>query len=202
MEVKQAIESRRSIRKFSDQAVSAEELQALVEAARLAPSSCNCQPWRFKIITGQENMVWLSGAGSKGQRWVAKAGAVVVCCADTSRYLADSKATVRLLSDSGMLPPQMLEGLEEYMTRAEKAPQEALRWAAAANCAIAVTQMMLRAVEMGLGTCWMGMYDEAAVKVRFAIPEHLAVVSLLAVGHPAESPPPRPRKPLEEILLL
>ncbi|HDQ41226.1 MAG TPA: hypothetical protein ENN39_09400 [Desulfonatronum sp.] len=201
MDVKQAIESRRSIRKFTNQPVSEEELQALLEAARLAPSSCNCQPWRFKIVTGQADIGWLSGSGSKGQGWVNTAGAVVVCCADTSRFLEDSKATVRLLKDSGMLPPRMLEGLEEYMNRAEKAPLEAIRWAAATNCAIAVTQMMLRAVEMGLGTCWMGMYNEEAVKERFAIPEHLAVVSLLAVGRPAESPQPRPRKPMEAILL-
>lgn len=201
MNVRQAIESRRSIRKFTSEAVSVEELQALLEAARLAPSSCNCQPWRFKILTQKEDLNWLSRGASKGQRWLARAGAVVVCCADTSRYLEDSKTTVRLLSDSGMLPPEMLDGLKEYMEKAEQGPMEAVRWAAAANCAIALTQMMLLAVEMGLGTCWLGMYDETAIKQRFAIPDHLAVVALLAVGRPAESPPPRPRKPLETILL-
>lgn len=201
MDVEQAIKNRRSIRKFTDQEVTEEELRDLLEAARLAPSSCNCQPWRFKVVTNQDDLNWLSGEGSKGQRWAATAKAIFLCCADTSRYLKDSKATVRLLSDSGMLPPDMLAGLQEYMAKAEEAPLEAIRWAAAANCAIAMTQMMLRAVDMGLGTCWMGMFDEEAIKERFAIPEELAVVSLLAVGRPAESPPPRPRKTLEEIVL-
>ena len=201
MTVKDAILARRSIRKFTDQPVSDEQIASLLEAARSAPSSINCQPWRFRVIRGAEDIAWLAGPPTKGQRWVGRAGAVLVCCADIQRFVDDSAANVRFLRDSGMLPPDMLDGLDEYLSKAENAEPEMLRWAAAANCAIALTQMMLQAVELGLGTCWIGMYDEEALKQRFAMPEQMPIVALLAVGHPAESPEPRPRKNIQDILV-
>lgn len=201
MTVREAIQARRSIRKFTTQPVSEEQIALLLEAARSAPSSTNCQPWRLKVVTDREDIQWLSGTPSKGQSWIARASVVLVCCADVQRYVEDSAANVRFLQDSGMLPPEMLEGLNEYLSRAQDAKPEVLRWGATANCAIAQTQMMLQAVELGLGSCWVGMFDEAAVKERFQIPEAMPVVALLAVGHPAETPEPRPRKSLEEIIL-
>ncbi|GAB6060827.1 nitroreductase family protein [Desulfonatronum parangueonense] len=201
MTVTEAIAARRSIRKFTDQPVSEEQMSKLLEAARLAPSSINCQPWRFKVVREREDVQWLSGAPTKGQRWLAGAGAVLICCADVRRFVEDSAANVRFLRDSGMLPPEMLEGLNEYLGRAENAQPEVLRWAAASNCAIALTHIMLQAVELGLGTCWIGMYDEAVIKERFQIPDPLPVVAMLAVGHPAEAPDQRPRKEMADILL-
>ncbi|TVQ99734.1 MAG: hypothetical protein EA399_06260 [Desulfovibrionales bacterium] len=201
MTVKEAIAARRSIRKFTDEPVSTAQLDALLEAARLAPSSINCQPWRFKVVTEREDVAWLAGMPTKGQRWVASAGAILVCCADVQRFIDDSAANVRFLRDSGILPAEMLSGLEEYLSRAESAQPEVLRWAAAANCSIALTQVMLQAVELGLGTCWIGMYDEAALKERFQLPEAMPITALLAVGHPAETPEPRPRKALADILI-
>ncbi|SDB61276.1 Nitroreductase [Desulfonatronum thiosulfatophilum] len=201
MTVKEAIQARRSIRKFTDQPVIEEQMAILLEAVRLAPSSINCQPWRIKVLTQREDIQWLSGAPTKGQRWIAGAGAVMICCADVQRFVEDSATNVRFLRDSGMLPPEMLAGLEEYLSKAADAQPEVLRWAAAANCAIALSQVMLQAVELGLGTCWVGMYDEAAVKERFQIPEAFPVVAMLAIGHPAESQGQRPRKDLRDILL-
>jgi nitroreductase len=201
MTVQEAIEARRSIRKFTTQPVSQAQVDALLEAARLAPSSVNRQPWRFKIVQELVDMQWLSGSPTKSQRWIAGAGLVLVCCADVQRYLQDSTANVRFLKDSGLLSPEMRKGLDDYVFQAETAPPEVLRWAAAANCSIAITQMMLRAVELGLGTCWVGMFDETALKQRFAIPEDMPVVALLVVGHPAEKPTARKRRKLEDIVL-
>ncbi len=50
----------------------------------------------------------------------------------------------------------------------------------------AVTTMMLEAVEMGLGTCWLGAIDRAAIKKSLGLPENLEVVYLLALGYPAQ----------------
>lgn len=201
MDVVQAIKDRRSIRKFKDREVTREQVNLLLEAARLAPSGLNAQPWRFGVVRKKEDIKWLAREASKGQRWLAGAGAVFVCCADLSRYVEDAQNNVRFLKDSGVLPPEMVEGIQEYVRKARDAKPELIRGAAAANCSIALTQMMLQAVEAGLGTCWVGMFDESAVKERFAIADNLAVIALLAVGYPDESPGPRPRKSLEEIVL-
>ncbi|MCX8015656.1 MAG: nitroreductase family protein, partial [candidate division WOR-3 bacterium] len=52
----------------------------------------------------------------------------------------------------------------------------------------------------GLGTCWIGAYDEPAVKKILNIPEDVKVIALTPVGYPAQETPPRPRKPLSEIV--
>jgi len=201
MHVKEAIEKRRSIRKFADDPVSRDEIMQLLEAARLAPSAMNAQPWRFKIVDGREDIQWLSGSPTRGQKWVAGAGAVIICCADITRFLEDARAAVRFLRDSAVLPPEMQAGVEDYVEKAQQAPLEVLRGAVGMNCSIALTNMMLRAVEMDLGTCWIGMYDEQALRQRFNLPQQAVVTALLTVGRPAESPGPRPRKAMEEIIL-
>lgn len=68
------------------------------------------------------------------------------------------------------------------------------------DLAIALEHIVLEAVELGLGTCWIGAFDEAAVKNLLKIPQDRKVVALLTVGVPAESPGARPRKALEEIV--
>ena len=60
--------------------------------------------------------------------------------------------------------------------------------------------MMLAAYEQGLGTCWIGHFDEDEVKKILGVPENVRVVALTPLGYPAESPAQRPRKKLEEIV--
>ncbi|WP_027190280.1 nitroreductase family protein [Fundidesulfovibrio putealis] len=202
MTVQEAIANRRSIRKFTDQPVTRELLLELIEAARLSPSGCNSQPWRFRLITRREDIEWLGGPATAGQRWVGKAGAVIVCCVDTSAYLCDSRATIRALREAGLMTPEFAQDVDEsYLKPAESGPPELLRGAASLNLAIAMSAMMLRAVELKLGTTWIGRLEERIIRERLGLPEGLGVAALMAVGHPAESPPQRPRKSLEEILV-
>ena len=58
----------------------------------------------------------------------------------------------------------------------------------------------LEAVELSLGTCWIGAFNEDGVKKILKIPQDKKVVALLTVGFPAESPASKPRKALEEIV--
>jgi nitroreductase len=68
------------------------------------------------------------------------------------------------------------------------------------DLAIALEHIVLEAVELGLGTCWIGAFNEDEVKRILKIPQDKKVVALLTVGFPAESPSARPRKALEEIV--
>jgi nitroreductase len=68
------------------------------------------------------------------------------------------------------------------------------------DLAIALEHIVLEAVELGLGTCWIGAFDEAEVKRILKIPQDKKVVALLTMGVPAESPAARPRKAPEEII--
>ncbi|WP_081696661.1 nitroreductase family protein [Megalodesulfovibrio gigas] len=201
MTVQEAIARRRSIRSFTGAPLTQAQLNTLLDAARLAPSSLNSQPWRFKVLTGAEDKAWLAGSVSRQQGLFTSAGAVLLCCADISGYLKESAASVQAYVDSGFTGPVM-EGIKDYLTVEQASARERLRAAGAMNVALAVSQMMLQAVELGLGTCWVGMFGEDAIKARFGLGEELAVIALLAVGVPAgEHPGPATRKPLDAILL-
>ncbi|MCZ7355347.1 MAG: nitroreductase family protein [Candidatus Methanoperedens sp.] len=68
------------------------------------------------------------------------------------------------------------------------------------DTAIAVDHMALQAVEEGLGTCWIGAFDEKKVKEILNIPEDVRVVALLPLGYPSAIPGPAKRKSLDEIV--
>ncbi len=68
------------------------------------------------------------------------------------------------------------------------------------DLSIACTMMMLEAWEQGLGTCWLGTFNEPEVKKLLDIPGHMKIVTVLPLGYPNEAPPARPRKALEQIV--
>ncbi len=67
------------------------------------------------------------------------------------------------------------------------------------DAGISMEQCVLAATAEGLGMCWTGIFDEAALKSLLKIPENIRVVALSPLGVPDQQPKPRPRKTLEEI---
>jgi nitroreductase len=67
------------------------------------------------------------------------------------------------------------------------------------DTAIAFEHLCLAAQGIGLGTCWMGVYDEAVVKAGLGIPAQIRVVGITPLGYPDQEPRPRPRKELSQI---
>jgi len=68
------------------------------------------------------------------------------------------------------------------------------------DLAIAVDHITLQAVAEGLGTCWIGAFQQEACKELLGIPPEVRIVVLLTLGYPTEVPPPTWRKPLAEIV--
>jgi nitroreductase len=58
----------------------------------------------------------------------------------------------------------------------------------------------LQAVREGLGTCWIGSFDELKAKTVLNIPENFRIVELMSLGYPEQIPPERPRKPLHDLI--
>jgi len=69
------------------------------------------------------------------------------------------------------------------------------------DLAIALDHMSLAATSEGLGSCWIGAFQEDKVKEILDIPEKIRVVAMLILGYPAESPAARPRRKLDEIVV-
>jgi len=68
------------------------------------------------------------------------------------------------------------------------------------DLSIATAYMILEAYEQGLGTCWLGSFDEKRVKEILGIPEGIRVVAMTPLGYPTDSPAERPRKNLDKIV--
>ena len=194
-----AIELRRSIRKFKNDPVPDEHVMALIEAARLAPSGSNAQPWRFKIVRDADTRDRLVEA-AHDQKFIAQAPVVIVCCADIEGYLSGTISGARYLGAAGALDDKMVNMLVSRAGILKEKPGD-IGPRAAANVTIAIEHMVLRALDFGLGTCWVRAFEEPKVKKIFGWGDNIYVVALLPVGYPAESPPPRKRLDIKDILL-
>ena len=84
MDVLEAIEKRRSVRAYTSDEVSEEDVERLIEAARWAPSAGNIQPWEFVIVRNAETKRRLSDAALH-QTFIEEAPVVIVVCADVAR---------------------------------------------------------------------------------------------------------------------
>jgi nitroreductase len=74
------------------------------------------------------------------------------------------------------------------------------QYAYTVDLSIALSFMILQATELGLGTCWLGAYNEKMVKNILGIPENIRVVGMITLGYADEKPGPRPRKNIEDVV--
>lgn len=202
-----AIKNRRSIRKFASDDVSDEMIDQMLEAARLAPSAGNSQPWRFMVVRDAEKRKKLR-AISLNQRFVDEAPVIIIAFVDLERSSQKAKQAIwQEVQDSDIF--ESLSGpfgerdyWERGIASAEQPSLETFLPGARANTYIAVTQMILMAAALGLGTCWLAGFTPADINPLFGLPDTLIPVAVVPVGYPAgKNPPQRPRLSTEEILV-
>jgi nitroreductase len=180
MEFRIAINSRRSVRSFTPEPVTQEDIASLIEAAIQAPSAVNEQPWHFTVVRDGNLLDEIS----------RKAKVHML-----ARMLGDAKEThVNPYVDASQHLRHMLESPDFQIFY--HAPALIIISAIAAdewaveNCALAAENLMLTACSMGLGSCWIGFAqrwlssDEG--KARLGIPADYVPVAPLIIGHPRE----------------
>ncbi|MCF6157468.1 MAG: nitroreductase [wastewater metagenome] len=200
MDVRDAISKRRSIRRFKPDAVPDELIVQILESARLAPSGSNTQPWRFIVVKDSGARQRLQRA-SYNQRHVGQAPVIIACCADIKAF-GEFPERIDELIAVGALPAKTRE---IFVPSLKKGGMSAdIKWhlliAATGNTDIAIEHMVLQAVELGLGTCWVRWFDDTRVKEILEIPKNIEIIALLPVGYPDEEPLQRPRFRLEKIV--
>ncbi|MDR4497600.1 MAG: nitroreductase family protein [Candidatus Scalindua sp.] len=199
MDVWEAIRKRRSIRKFKSDLIPDEKIRMLIESARLAPSGTNTQPWRFIVVKDEKTKKNLQEA-AHNQAYIRRAPVIIICCADLSAF-NEFSVRVEELIESGALSARTRDIFIPYLKKGMKTvTRKDLITAAATNVSIAVEHIVLRAVELGLGTCWVRWYDDNKVKEILEIPEFVEVMALLPLGIPDEDPDPRPRLSLDKLV--
>lgn len=197
MDVKNAIKSRRSIRNFKDKELTNEDVNTILEAARLAPSGTNLQPWRFVVIESEDMRTKLQNCTLD---FVAEAPVTIACAVDYNA-LEEIPARIKELARAGAFKGTSLEksGDSNYSGR-EMNQEEAKRYLYL-NEAIAIENMVLQATELGIGSCWVMMFNEDKLADILDLEENLELVSLLALGYPEEEPDQRPRLDLDELVV-
>lgn len=198
MELSDVIKQRRSIRKFRDEAISDNMIRELLEAARLAPSGSNLQPTRFVVIRSREAREALKRFTP--YKFIAGASVVFLCCADLSSMESRERRVEELIKEGAF---DEIVGLDRESIMAGRSfdGEEAIRGHLAMNVAVAVENMVLKAVDLGLGSCWIGRFDREQLKEYLELENHIHPVVLLPVGYSDQSPKERPRFSLDKLLL-
>lgn len=202
--LKEIISGRRSIRRYKPDPVPRDLILELIEAARLAPSASNRQPWRFYIVADDASRDKLRSSGAILQKFILEAPVCIVCCADMNTYTnKETKAAIEELVQAGGLPttedPSDIDRYWDWWNRVVQ--EKNLVKLAYLDVGIAVEHIALMAEAVGLGACWMRRMNEDDVARALDLPPELIVVALMAIGYPAEHPRPRPRKDLETFIL-
>lgn len=168
------VRNRWSVRRYLEKPVERKKVLACLEAARLAPSAQNVQPWRFLIIDDPVIKAEFAAEAFSGiysfSRFAAKAPVLIVILA-------------RLDIIANRLGRQ-IQDVSFYLI----------------DIGIAGEHIALQAEELGLGTCWIGWFNVRRTRKYFKIPRKYKIVCLMAVGHFEKKPPrEKKRKSLEEI---
>jgi len=170
MNVKDAIEQRRSIRKYLNKTISEDVIKDLLDAARKAPSAKNTQSHKYFIVKDRDVINKLREVHAFEQSFVYDAPLIIVCCADSRLYPERTKAD---------------NSSNNY---------------ALIDLSIASSFLVLRATELGLGSVFVAWVYADKIRKVLGIPEEYIIPFVLPIGYPAENPNPRSRKSLKEII--
>jgi nitroreductase len=168
-------QARYSLRRYDPRPVPREVLERCLEAARLAPSACNGQPWRFFVADREPMRGRLAEAAFGGpyrmNSFAAKAPVLVVVVSTPLPW------TARIGQFIGGVP------------------------FAPCDAAVATEHLILQGASEGVGSCWLGFFNFKAVGSLLNLPGDLRPLFMVAMGYPPEGlgVPERVRRPAEEV---
>lgn len=170
------VKRRQSVRKYDARPVEEEKLRLCLEAARLAPSASNSQPWTFVVAT-EPVLVRSLGEACRGplgtfNRFAATAPVIVTMVLEKPKVITEMGGRVKS---------------KEYPL---------------IDIGIAAEHFCLQAEALGLGTCMIGWFDEARMKTLLNVPENKTIGLLITLGYAPEDYPLRKkvRKSFEEVV--
>ena len=166
---------RYSVRNYKNTPVAQEKINRCIEAARLAPSACNSQSWKFIIVDDLELINKLARAAFEGilnfNHFAFKAPVLILIVSERQKAFAKFGSIVKRRNFSLM------------------------------DIGIAAEHFCLQATEEGLGTCMLGWFNEKKVKKTLSIPKFKRVELIISVGFSADDNiPHKKRKSVDEIL--
>ena len=170
-----AIQTRRSIKRFTDRAVTREEVEALLDAATLAPNHRLTLPWRFYVLGPEARHAYGMALGNRKAKKIEDPAA-----ADATRNkVADEHKALPLMIAVAVVDDANPEIHEENV----------------AATMMAVQNISIAAVSLGLGTHIKtgAIMSDPAARAAAGVPEGQRIIAVLNVGEPAVVPPAKER---------
>ncbi|MCL2435930.1 MAG: nitroreductase family protein [Lentimicrobiaceae bacterium] len=171
MDFHELITKRQSERQYDTRPVEAEKIMLCIEAARMAPSACNAQPWKFIVVDEPELKTQLANA-------IASMG--------MNKFAFDAPAIVAIVLEK----PNVMSKIGSVLKGKEYTLMD---------IGIAATHFCLQATELGLGTCIIGWFDEKKVRKLLQIPNKKRIPLLLTVGYSTDELRKKQRKELNVV---
>ena len=174
MKFLELVKTRQSVRKYLDKPVEREKIEGCLEAARLAPSASNSQPWNFIVI--DDPKLKEAVARKTFDRVIS-----------FNRFSLQAPVLIILISERS--------GFLNKVAEAIKDKQFSL-----IDIGITAEHLCLQATEEGLGTCMLGWFNEKGVKKLLNISPSKRVELIITVGYPESTIiRPKKRKPMNQI---
>ena len=164
MDFFELIGKRYSVRDYKPDSVEEDKLQRILEAARLAPTAANRQPFQIVVLKTAGREAELRRIYARD--WFVQAPLVLCACG---------------------IPAQ------NWVRRDGKNYNDV-------DVAIAMDHLILAAANSGLGTCWIAAFDPAAAREILRLPEGVEPIAFTPLGYPVDSPRPKQRKPLSDLV--
>ncbi len=178
MELADAIRGRRAVRDYTDAAVERSVIERLIDAAILAPSAMNLQPWAFAVVLGREP---IEACAKRAKEWL------LASLAQTSY----DPSIRHMLEDPQFVLFYHAPALVVVLAKSSATQS-------AEDCCLAAENLMLAARNEGLGSCWIGFarpwLDLPTTKAELNLPEHYHVVAPIILGYPKAWPQSHGRK--------
>ena len=195
MSVAEAAAKRRSIRAYGPEPIPRDDLDAIFEVTRLAPSAWNLQPWRFVVVDDPDRKQQLAEAAFN-QRQVSSAPAVIGIYTD----MRDTLDNIDRVIHPGVADDERARARRSIERAFEKkSGEEREEWAARQGY-IALGYLLLAAAERGYDTSPMLGFDHPRAQAVLGAPSHAQVIALVAIGKGTEEGRPHHRLSLSEMV--
>lgn len=204
------ISQRSSVRDFSDKKIPEKDIKEILEAARLAPSWMNVQPWHFISVTNKENKALIASLAN-GQKQINEASHLILVLADTSAWDKDRFSKILKMRE-GMTDDRLEYIFDTPGLYPKLRGEEMLLLRTIEQTTYATSYMTLQAKALGIDSCIIGAFGNELttfnpelskeVKEKLNIPQNNYVVGILALGYKKATAktPNKIRKDFNEIV--
>lgn len=203
MELRQAIELRASVRHFTDEPVALDDLKEMVRRAGLAPSENNHQPWKFIAITNRQLLKKMKDiVFKKIEELPVKESKRAYLIKSQMQIFATFFDKAPVVISVVLTPPESL--LEKGLSLTHEELDKLQNYPDLQSCGAAIQNLLLTAVELGYGACWMSTPLTAKVELEqlLNIKKPSYIAAFITVGKPLYPVSQSNKKPLKDIFVL